>query len=86
MEKVGKIQLWSLDEIIDEEIGVLGTAKREVFEQELQERIDAEQEKVSFHLTMPRSLKENLSKRASALGQSMSEYVNNVIQRDFALG
>ena len=82
MEQIGDMKLWSLDEIIDEEIGQTGTPERAAFDAEIEERLKADEEKASYHIRMPRSLHNSVAFRASQLGTSVSSYISNVMSKE----
>lgn len=82
MEQIGDMRLWSLDEIIDEEIGKEGTPEREAFDARVEARLTADEEKASYHITMPRSLHNSVAYRASQLGTSVSSYISSVMLKE----
>lgn len=82
MEQIGEMKLWSLDEIIDEEIGKTGTPERSAFDAEIEARLKADEEQASYHIRMPRSLHKSVVYRASQLGTSVSSYISSVMSKE----
>ena len=77
---------WSLDEILDEEIGAKGTAAREEFdasvEKEVREMEMREQEeKTSMHIVVPVYVRDAIRRNAAALGESANAYINNLFSQ-----
>ncbi len=46
MEKVGDVNLYTLDEFIDDDFGVAGTPTRQLFDAKVAERVMASKEKI----------------------------------------
>ena len=77
---------WSLDEILDEEIGVKSTAARAEFDasvdKEVQEIEALEQEeKASMHIVVPVYMRDAIRRNAAALGESANAYINSLIEQ-----
>ena len=82
MEKHGDMNLYTLDEFIDEEFGVAGMPTRQLFDAKVAERVMASKEKTSYHLTMPADLHDSIAKKAAQLGQSVSTYISTIMARE----
>lgn len=82
MEKHGDMNLYTLDEFIDEEFGVAGTPTIQLFDAKVAERVMASKEKTSYHLTMPADLHDSIAKKAAQLDQSVSAYISTIMARE----
>ena len=72
---------WSLDEILDEEIGVKGTAARAEFDASVEKEVREQEEKASMHIVVPVYMRDAIRRNAAALGESANAYINNLFSQ-----
>ena len=72
---------WTLDEVIDQEIGKTGTAERDVFEAKVESKVRESEEKASMHIVVPVSVRDAIRRNAAALGESANAYINNIFEQ-----
>lgn len=84
MEKLGEMNLYSFDDLLNEEVGMVGTANCELFEAKVNEKVRTAKTK-SYHLTMPTELYATISTRANDLGESISSYISEVLYREISV-
>ena len=79
---------WSLDEIIDQEIGKVGTPARAEFDAKVEEKVRKievkkrkQAEKASMHIIVPVAVRDAIHRNAEALGESANTYVNNIFSQ-----
>ena len=82
------MHVWSLDEIIDQEIGAKGTQARAEFDAKVEEKVrkieakkQKQAEKASMHIVVPVAVRDAIRKNAEALGESANAYVNNLFSQ-----
>ena len=66
---------WTLDEVIDQEIGKAGTSERDAF------KVRESEEKASMHIVVPVSVRDAIRRNAAALGESANAYINNIFEQ-----
>ena len=89
MRTIGEdMHAWSLDEILDQEIGVQGTPVREEFDAVVEQKVQKlnvkarkKTEKTSMHIMVPVAMRDAIRRNAEALGESANAYVNNIFSQ-----
>ena len=71
---------WSLNEILDEEIGMKGTAARAEFDASVEKEVREQEEKASMHIVVPVSIRDAIRRNAAALGESANAYINSLFE------
>lgn len=72
---------WTLDEVIDQEIGKKGTAERDAFEAKVEVKLRESEEKASMHIVVPVSVRDAIRRNAAALGESANAYINSIFEQ-----
>ncbi len=75
---------WSLNEILDEEIGVKGTATRAEFDASVEKEAREQEEKASMHIVVPVYMRDAIRRNAAALGESANAYINSLFEQAIA--
>ena len=75
---------WSLNEILDEEIGMKGTAARAEFDASVEKEVREQEEKASMHIVVPVSIRDAIRRNAAALGESANAYINSLFEQAIA--
>ena len=77
---------WSLDEMLDQGIAPVGTQERAAFDADVAERVQKimakqkrQEQKVSFHITIPISMRDAIKRNATELGESANVYITNIL-------
>ena len=82
MRKINEnMHAWTLDEVIDQEIGKAGTPERDAFEAKVEERVREYEEKASMHIVVPVYVRDAIRRNAAALGESANAYINNIFEQ-----
>lgn len=82
MKTIGKdMKVWSLDELINEEVAPQGTAERASFDAKVEEKIHQQEKYTSMRIMMPAYMRDAIRRNARALGESTSTYVNKIISQ-----
>ena len=77
---------WSLDEILNEEIGVKGSAVRAEFDASIEKEVREieareQEEKASMHIVVPVYMRDAIRRNAAALGESANAYINSLFEQ-----
>lgn len=72
---------WTLDEVIDQEIGKAGTSERDAFEATVEAKVRESEEKASMHIVVPVYVRDAIRRNAAALGESANAYINNIFEQ-----
>ena len=89
MRTIGdNMKAWSLEEVIEQEIGGTGTPARTEFDAVVEKkvrRIEAKRktkaQKASMHIVVPVHIKDAIRRNAEALGESANAYVNSIFSQ-----
>ena len=82
MRKINEnMHAWTLDEVIDQEIGKAGTPERDAFETKVEAKIRESEEKASMHIVVPVSVRDAIRRNAAALGESANAYINSIFEQ-----
>lgn len=82
MKTVGKdMQVWSLDELIDQDIAVKGTLERAIFDAKVEDKVRQQEQYTSMRIKVPVYMRDAIRSNAHALGESASTYLNNIIAK-----
>ena len=82
MKTIGKdMKVWSLDELINEEVAPQGTAERASFDAKVEAKVRQQEQYISMRIMMPAYMRDAIRRNARALGESTSTYVNKIISQ-----
>ena len=78
------MQVWSLDELINQEVAPQGTTERAAFDAKVEEKIRQQERYISMRIMMPAYMRDAIRRNAQAAGESASAYVNSIIAQNIA--
>ena len=83
------MHVWTLNEVLDGEVGVKGTAARAEFDASVEKEVreikaHEQEEKASMHIVVPVYVRDAIRRNAAALGESANAYVNNLFSQAIA--
>ncbi len=82
MKTVGKdMKVWSLDELIDQDVAAKGTPERAKFDAKVEDKVRQQEQYISMRIKMPMYMRDAIRSNARALGESASTYLNNIIAK-----